>query len=151
RHDGQYRWFQIAANPVRDETTQLVKWCGLNTDVDERKRAELTRPFHDGSAEPDLRSIVDTIPIIIWSSSVEGYCDFVNKRWLEYVGLPAEELLGWGWIKVIHPDDVEGISAYWQSCVEAGTSGQVETRMRRHDGVYRWFLSLASPLRDQSG
>src|ERR1700723_2614108 len=65
--------------------------------------------------------------------------------------MTAEQAQGWGWGTAIHPDDVDRLVQYWQSCLDSGTPVEVEARMRRFDGVYRWFLFRASPLRDESG
>jgi PAS domain S-box-containing protein len=147
RFDGAYRWFLIACNPLRDEAGKIVQWCGLNTDIDERKRAEKTVK----SGEHDLSSFINTMPTTAWSTRPDGYCDFLNKRWLDYAGMSEEEALGWGWIAAIHPDDVGPMSELWQSALATGTPADTEARMRRFDGVYRWFLFRDNPARDESG
>src|SRR6185312_509212 len=95
--------------------------------------------------------IINTIPTFAGTAQPDGYCDFLNQRWLDYTGLTAEQAAGWGWGETIHPDDRQRIIEYWQSCLVAGVSAEAEARMRRFDGAYRWFLIRASPLRDDSG
>jgi PAS domain S-box-containing protein len=150
RHDGVYRWFLFSASPVTDDTGRIVKWCGINTDIDDRKRAEELRASL-ASSERDLKSIINTLPATAWTTGPDGYVEFLSDRWLGYAGITAEEGAGLGWGKVIHPDDAPGLFQYWQSCLETGTPVDTEARMRRFDGEYRWFLFRANPLRDESG
>ncbi len=93
RFDGEYRWFLFRANPMRDETGTIVKWLGINTDIEDRKRAREALV----ASERDLRSIINTIPTAAWSARPDGYCDFLNQRWLDYAGMTAEQAQGWGW------------------------------------------------------
>jgi PAS domain S-box-containing protein len=152
RRDREYRWFSIASSPLRDDAGKIVKWCGLNTDIEDRKRAE-ERKQADAALRTGegLRLIVDTIPMMAWSTGADGYCDFLNQRWLDYAGLSLDEVRGWGWGAVIHPDDLDGLVAHWQACLASGATVPTEARMRRFDGVYRWFLFLGNPLRDEAG
>jgi PAS domain S-box-containing protein len=103
------------------------------------------------SNERSLRLIIDTIPTFVWSARPDGYCDFLNQRWLDYAGMTAAQAAGWGWGNAIHPDDRQGLAEYWQSCLASGVPAETEARMRRFDGAYRWFLFRANPLRDASG
>jgi len=147
RFDSAYRWFQIRGNPARDAAGSIVRWYGLLTDIDDRKRAEEALR----AGEVNLRKIINALPTTAWSTRPDGYCDFLSNRWLDYAGFTAEEAVGWGWGSVIHPDDMEGLVGYWQGCLASGTAVDTEARMRRFDGVYRWFLFRANPLRDENG
>jgi PAS domain S-box-containing protein len=102
-------------------------------------------------SEARLRLIIDSIPVPAWSSRADGAADFINQRWLDYTGIPAEEALGWGWKVVCHPDDVDRTMEYWQSVLASHEDRELEARLRRFDGTYRWFLFRVSPLRDESG
>jgi PAS domain S-box-containing protein len=82
---------------------------------------------------------------------VDGTGDFFNRHYLDYVGLSLEQMRGLLWRQVIHPEDLEVASQAWERFKSSGVGGEVEARIRRHDGVYRWFLFRASPLRDESG
>jgi PAS domain S-box-containing protein len=147
RHDGIYRWFLIRASPFRDETGAIVRWYGISTDIEDRKRAEeaLLR------SEQNLRLIISTIPVLAWSAQADGNVDFLNQRWLDYTGLPPEKGQGWGWAQAFHPDDLGRLNDYWLSIIASGQPGEIEARLRRFDGSYRWFLFRANPLRDESG
>jgi hypothetical protein len=89
--------------------------------------------------------------MLAWSTDPTGFVEFLNRRWLEFTGLSAEQASGFGWSVAIHPDDAKGLIDYWQAALASGTEVDVEARMRRLDGLYRWFLFRASPLRDESG
>jgi formate hydrogenlyase transcriptional activator len=103
------------------------------------------------NSETKLRKIIDTIPTLVWCSLPDGTGIFWNRRWREYTGLPLETVRGWGWEDAIHPEDLKEITDNWLGLLASGQPGQVEGRLRRFDGVYRWFLFRAEPLRDESG
>jgi PAS domain S-box-containing protein len=147
RFDGAYRWFLFRADPFRDESGQIVKWYGTNIDIEDRKRAEEAVLLN----ERNLRSIINTIPTLSWSTRPDGYVEFLSQRWLEFAGLSAEQAEGFGWSVAIHPEDAEGLVDYWQAALKSGTHVDTEARMRRFDGTYRWFLFRADPLRDEAG
>jgi PAS domain S-box-containing protein len=90
--------------------------------------------------ERRLRLIIDTTPALIYSARPDGYIDFFNQQCLEFLGLPFEEISGWGWTKTIHPDDIEGLLAKWRAAIGAGEPFTAECRVRRADGQYRWML-----------
>jgi PAS domain S-box-containing protein len=147
RHDGVFRWFQFRSEPLRDETGKIVRWYGANVDIEELKQADEALR----ASARALNLIINTIPMLAWSTDPTGSVEFLNKRWLEFTGLSAEEASGFGWSVAIHPDDRSGLLEYWQAALASGTNVDVEARMRRFDGQYRWFLIRASPLRDESG
>ena len=91
------------------------------------------------------------MPAIAWSASADGSAEFFNQNYLNYVGLPLEQVLGWGWTSVVHPDDLTGLAETWQTLLASGKAGDAEARLRRHDGDYRWFLFRTSPLHDENG
>src|SRR5215471_18310015 len=104
-----------------------------------------------GHSEEKLRLIIDTIPTLVHTALPDGNIDFFNKLWLEYVGVPMEQLLGWTWTTAIHPEDVAGIVAKWRACLASGEDFEYETRVRRADGEYRWMVHRKVPLRDAEG
>jgi PAS domain S-box-containing protein len=99
----------------------------------------------------DVRRVVDTIPTLAWAARADGYADFFNQRWLDYTGLSAEQARDWGWTVVLHPSDLNGLVDYWRSVLASGRPGEREARLRRVDGVYRWFLFRATPSIDNDG
>lgn len=98
-----------------------------------------------------FRLAVDTIPTLAWSTRLDGSAEFLNQRWLDYTGLPAEQALDWGWKIAIHPDDLPRMLETYQNALNSGQPFEVEGRLRRFDGEFRWFLFRGSPLRDKSG
>ena len=109
----------------------------------------------DGSSRPvqslDIRLFVDRIPAFTWSAHADGSVEFVNQRWREYAGLSPEESQGWGWQVAIHPEDLPSLMRRWRELLIAGEPGEIEARMRRHDGIFRWFLIRFEPFRDETG
>ena len=100
---------------------------------------------------PDLRLVVDAIPALVHTGLPNGDLDFFNEPWLGYVGVPMEELLGWGWTKCIHPEDVEGIVERWRASLASGEVFEYEARVKRADGTYRWMMHHKVALRDERG
>jgi len=109
----------------------------------------------DGSSRSvqllDIRLIIDRIPVFTWSAHADGSVEFVNQRWREYAGLSLAESQGWGWQVAIHPEDLPSLMRKWQELLVSGVAGDIEARMRRHDGVFRWFLIRFEPFRDETG
>ncbi len=119
----------------------------LRMRLDERKRAEEAAR----RSERELRVLIDTIPAVAGSSLPDGAADFVNRRWQEFTGLPAEGSLGWNWEALIHPDDRARFLSSWNAAVQTGETIETEMRMRRADGEYCWLLIRDMPLRDEQG
>ena len=95
--------------------------------------------------------MVDTIPSLAWSARSDGSADFFNQRWLDYTGFSAEQACDWGWTAALHSDDLNGLVDYWRSVLASGEPGEIEGRLRRFDGVHRWFLFRATPSFDDDG
>jgi len=102
-------------------------------------------------SEVRLRQVIDTIPTLAWCNLADGANEFLNKRWHEYTGLQPEESNGWGWQAAFHPDDLSPLMEKWRQLLVSGESGEIEARLRRHDGVFRWFLIRVEPFRDEAG
>src|SRR5712671_1460863 len=102
-------------------------------------------------SEVRLRQVIDTIPTLAWCNHADGPNEFLNKRWHEYTGLSPEESNGWGWQAAFHPDDLPSLVEKWRQLLVSGEPGEIEARLRRHDGVFRWFLIRVEPFRDETG
>jgi PAS domain S-box-containing protein len=102
-------------------------------------------------SERELREVIETIPSMAWSAAPDGSADFFNERWLAYAGLTADQAQGWGWTVAVHPDDLKVLVDYWQTIMASGQSGEIEARLQRFDGVYRWFLFRATASFDDNG
>ena len=270
RFDGEYRWFLLRANPLRDEDGNIVNWHGINTDIEDRKRAEektrliihtaldaviamdaqgtittwnrqaestfgwsneeavgrnlsdmiIPQRFREAhkhglrhflasgegpilgrrievtalrrngaefpaelevmplrlgrnwifsaflrdigdsklaeqklrESELNLRRMIETIPSMIWSATPDGTLDYFNARFRDYAGLAADDIMGEGWTKHIHPDDAEATAQAWAQCVKTGEPYLVELRsFHAASGTYRWCVASALPLLDDDG
>src|SRR6266550_1113379 len=98
-----------------------------------------------------LRVLVDSLPALIHTGLPDGYLDFFNQRWLEFVGLRLEDLGGWKWTAAVHPDDVTGLVARWRACLASGEPLEFEARVLRADGEYRWMLHHKVAVREEGG
>jgi PAS domain S-box-containing protein len=121
-------------------TALIVLLAAVTTSSADRRRSEHR-----------LRLVIDTVPAMLHSARPDGYVDFFNKRWLEYVGVSLEDISGWRWTNVIHPDDVEDVVGKWRSSVATGRPFEAEARFRRADEEYRLMLLRKVPLRDEAG
>src|SRR6266853_1914002 len=102
-------------------------------------------------SEDRLRLVIDTIPAHVWSARPDGSVDFINQRLLEFLGRSMEDILGWDWGSLVHPDDLTRFVGEWQAAVATGEPMESEARFRRMDGDYRWLLIRNVPLRDKMG
>jgi PAS domain S-box-containing protein len=102
-------------------------------------------------AEESLRLILDTTPSLIHTGRPDGYLDYFNRRWLEFLGRSLEEVCGWRWTGSVHPEDVASLLQEWHSALATGQTLEAEARVRRADGEYRWLLHRKVPLRDERG
>ena len=103
------------------------------------------------NSEARLRQVIDTIPTLAWCNLAHGPNEFLNKRWHEYTGLSPEESNDWGWQAAFSPDDLPPLMQKWQELLASGEAGEIEARLRRHDGVFRCFLIRVEPFRDETG
>ena len=148
RHDGEFRWFLLRASPFRDASGAIVKWHGVNIDIEDRKQAEDALR----ASEHNLRQMTETIPEMLWSATPAGAIEYCNTRFLEYTGFSAEGVRGNGWQKTIHPDDAARVAPVWMSCVATGAPYRVEVRtFHAADRTYRMCAVTALPLRDEQG
>jgi PAS domain S-box-containing protein len=147
RHDGVYRWFQSRGFPLRDANGRIARWYNLLIDIDERKRAEEAV----AASEHESRLMVDNIPALVSLGKPTGPLEFVNRQVLEYTGKTLEELKHWSRSDVFHPDDrlrtIDGVN----KALKAGEPYDIEHRLRRFDGVYRWFETRVRPAKDRDG
>ena len=118
----------------------------------QRSQEVLERALDDlRNSETKLRQVIDTIPTLAWCNLPDGPNEFLNKRWHDYTGLSPEESHGWGWQVAFHPEDIPPLMGKWQELLVSGEPGEIEARLRRLDGVFRWFLIRVEPLRDGGG
>ena len=148
RFDGEYRWFLLRAVPVRDEWGKVIRWYGTSTDIEDRKQAE-EKLRQD---ERELRRITDAIAQPIGVLAPDGSTLYANQVVLDYAGLSLEDIKADDLAaEITHPDDLARVRDEQQRGLSSGESFQMEQRVRRKDGQYRWFLGRFNPLRDDEG
>ena len=99
----------------------------------------------------NIQVLVDSIPSLIHTARPDGYLDYFNKRWLEYLGVTLDRVAGWNWTAYIHPEDLDGIVAQWRACLASGENFEYETRVLSSTGDYRWMYHRKVPLHDANG
>jgi PAS domain S-box-containing protein len=154
RADGAYVWTEVSAAPMRDEHGSVIRWYGAAVDIDARKQAHEALHHREAllvDSERRFRVLAEAIPVICWTSDAAGWIDWYNHRWTEFTGQTPEEASGWGWQAAHHPDDFLEVMRKWPHSIATGDRFEMEFRLRRHDGVFHWFLTRAEPLRDQDG
>jgi PAS domain S-box-containing protein len=145
--DGRYRPFLTRIRPVRDSQGNVVRWFGTNTDVENlRREQDLLK-----ESERKFRELAESLPELLWVSDAEGKMTYYNSQWTSYTGIPSAEGIGDRWMSIIHPDEAAQLSELWTEAVATGRHRTNESRMRRHDGAFRWFLHRAVPVRDEQG
>jgi formate hydrogenlyase transcriptional activator len=120
-----------------------------NGDVSQQGLQQLLQESRESEAR--LRKIIDTIPTLAWCNLSDGSNDFVNQRWSDYTGLSQAEVKRVGCKVAIYPEDLPKWLEQWQALLASGKGGEIEARLRRHDGAYRWFLIRVEPLQEESG
>ncbi len=134
-----------------EESDKLVVTPGEKQNGDASKQ-DLQRALQESrDSEARLRKIIDTIPTLAWCNLTDGSNDFVNRRWSDYTGLSQEEVKRVGCKVAIHPEDLPKWLDQWRALIASGEGGEIEARLRRHDGAYRWFLIRVEPLQEESG
>src|SRR6201997_349601 len=115
---------------------------------DSKSHEQSDAPEKLGQEAARLQTLIDTVPSFLWTSFPDGSKEFLNRRWYEYTGLTFEQGKGWGWKVVVHPDDLDRLIREWLALLNDPKPGELETRIRRHDGEYRWFLIRVVPQLD---
>ena len=151
--DGSTKRVHSVGYPVFGSDGDVVEIIGTHMDVTEQQVAKeaLHEAFDEiKKSEDRLRLVVDTIPSLVWRAGPDGVPDFLNQPALDYTGLTPDQTEQ-GWPRAFHPDDRKAMLVKWGAIRESGMRGELEARLRRFDGEYRWFLFRAEPLRDESG
>ncbi|HEV3511944.1 MAG TPA: diguanylate cyclase [Candidatus Sulfotelmatobacter sp.] len=115
------------------------------------RRAVKTTPANDERLDLSFRTVAQAIPAIIWTARPDGSVDFMGEQLYRYSGFTKDKVLGWSWENALHPDDLPACLKRWEHCVRTGEVYEMEYRIRRADGVDRWFIARANPLRDDEG
>jgi PAS domain S-box-containing protein len=139
------RWYEVSASRVGGQESRKVIICF--NDITKRKQAEeIIR-----NNEKRFRELIESLPQLFWTCRVEGPCDYLSKQWVEYTGVPEAEQLGYRWLELLHTEDRDKTVSRWMEKINTGNSFDIEFRIRRNDGEYRWFKTRAVPMRDSEG
>lgn len=144
--DGSITWYYTQSLPYLDCNGTVTGYVGTLIDITDRKQAEK----EIRQSEERYRYLTESIPQLVWTANVEGVLLDVNQRWLDFTGLTVARAQAEGWPAVVHPDDVSTMGDRWMSAQQDGSPYQAEGRLRRCDGVYRWFLHQAIPVKNES-
>jgi len=151
--DGPTRYVHSVGHPLVGDDGEVLELVGTHIDVTEQHLANeaLQKAFDEiKKSEDRLRLVIDTIPTLVWRAGPDGVPDFLNQPALDYTGLRLDQAET-GWPRAFHPDDRKGMLQKWSAIRQSGMPGELEARLRRYDGEYRWFLFRAEPLRDELG
>lgn len=143
----QARYLDFVYQPLKDEAGQVFGIFVEGSDVTERVLAE-TRLRE---SEAKFRTFAQAMPHHVWTATANGMCDWFNDRVYAYTGACPGDLDGDRWSTIAYMDDLGIVQQRWQEAIAGGTHYEVEFRIRRHDGAYRWHLSRAVPMRDEDG
>lgn len=147
RPDGEIRAIRSRGYQVRDSENNLIRIIGIVTDVTERNRsAEALR-----TSLGEFRLLAEAMPQMIWIARADGWNIYCNQQWIDYTGLTLEESYGLGWNTPVHPDEQARAREGWELAKNTRGTYSIECRLRRQDGVYRWWLIRGVPVQDASG
>jgi len=181
-NSGEIHWLSAKGGAIYDNQGNVLRVLGVNTDITDRKQAELLTQkllesekqlteelttsneelMHQGDrllqinkaleeSEERFHDLADNIPNLAWMADATGWIFWYNTQWFDYTGTTLEEMQGWGWQKVHHPDYVESITEEWSSNIRAGKPYGNIFPLKGKDGNYRWFLTRITPIRDEQG
>ncbi|WP_375289570.1 PAS domain S-box protein [Qipengyuania sp.] len=137
----------VTVSPMRDASGAIVGASKIANDL--REQYNLREGLKEKSDQ--FTALAENIPQLAWIADPKGYIYWYNRRWFDFTGTTLESMEGWGWRKVHHPDHVDRVVDKVQRAWDSGEPWEDTFPLRRHDGVYRWFLSRANPLRDEAG
>lgn len=152
RRGGIYRWTETRAEPLLDETGNVLQWYGVSVDIHDMMMAQEAMR----RSERQLQQLVDTVPTQIWCVTPTGEPSYINKTMMDYIGMKLEDFDAEGGLRgaigdLVHPDDREALYGALSHSFRTGEPFALRFRNRRGDGVYRWQEGRAEPLRNESG
>ena len=146
-HDGTYRWHISHGIAQKDTNGNITGWIGSSTEIENQKKIEEVL----AKDEEQFRTFANSIQNLAWIADGEGWIYWYNQRWFDYTGTTLEEMEGWGWEKVHHPDHIKKVDAFVKEAWKKDEAFESTFLLRRHDGEYRWFLTRVFPVKDANG
>ncbi len=147
RADGTWRWLLERGSAHQGPQGEFVGYIGTCIDITEHR--ETVEQLRESRAR--FKTLAESLPQFIWTCLRDGYCDYLSRQWLDYTGRSEAQQVGSGWLEQVHPEDRAKVQLEWSRVVSSGDTYDVSFRIRRFDGVYRWFKTRAVPLRDPAG
>ena len=145
--DGNYRWQLVRSVPIRNKQNEIENWFGTSTDIHELR----TTQEELKNNEEKFEALANNIPQLAWMGDGEGWVFWYNQRWIDYTGETLENMEGWQWNKVHHPDHVHRVTEGFKRHLISGKPWEDIYPIRGKNGTYRWFLSRATPIRNKEG
>lgn len=143
----EYRYWEASHTPFVDENNQLIFIIQKTADVTAREMAKIALT----ESEDKFTFMAESMPQLVWIANAEGEGTYFNKKWENYTGIPVKKLLGNGWTQVVNPEDLPDLLERINEALAGSDDLQVEYRIRRHDGDYRWYLIRAVPKKNNEG
>jgi PAS domain S-box-containing protein len=147
RDDGAWRWLLERGTPNIGPTGNFEGYIGTCIDITEHR--ETVEQLRESRAR--FKTLTESLPQMIWTCKRDGDCDYLSRQWLDYTGRSEAQQLGKGYLEQVHPDDRVKVHMEWARVIGTGDNFDMSFRIRRFDGLYRWFKTRAVPLRDPAG
>lgn len=144
---GTAKWWDVVVSPSLDAHGNISCVLAVSRDITDLKVNEQKLR----AMEQDFHALADNMAQLAWLADADGALYWYNQRWFDYSGTTLDEMQGWGWRKLHHPDHIDRVVEKFASCLKSGTPWEDTFPLRGRDGEYRWFLSRAMPLKDPAG
>ncbi len=144
---GTPRWWDVTVTLIRDADGKPDRLLSVSRDITESRDADLAVR----ESEARFKTFAQAMPNQVWSATPDGQLDWFNEQVFAYSGLKIADLAGNKWAQMVHPDDIGPAAEIWSKALEAGKQYQVEFRLRRSDGAWRWHIARALPIKDAAG
>ncbi len=147
RDDGAWRWLLERGTPNIGPGGEFEGYIGTCIDITEHR--ETLEQLRESRAR--FKTLTESLPQMIYTCMRDGHCDYLSRQWLDYTGRSEAQQIGNGWLEQLHHDDRVKVQLEWSRVIGSGDTFDTTCRIRRFDGVYRWFKTRAVPLRDPAG
>ncbi len=145
--DGTIRWVEAQGQCLYDADGKPLRFPGAVVDITQAKHAD--QAIRESEAR--FRNLADNAPVMIWVTEPDGTCTYLSRSWYEFTGQVPEKALGLGWLDAVHPEDREWSGDVFLKANAKQEAFQLEYRLRRHDGAYRWSIDAAAPRFSEDG